>query len=691
MSKRKGYRFARFAPFPLGSLGVSAVRNPVFSQESPLHRAAVSVFMPPMKDVTINVTSCNAGRFHLSTDGLIPVISSKIDKGVHYLYLMDQDKQVSPFSIANVFDNGEVCWGPNGQPFSLRAAWEEFFTRPFNTDLTPIKDDDDTDQRRRRIVDEYRSAWVMNNSDKMEPWLSKIFRIPSIQRHVSSGYTGPAYGGDVERSITQMFRGGMSGDYRTLLTGVAPSRYTTRLLGKFPYHFSDGSIDMVHYDAKHDVKNADQSQLNWSPNNVRERYTHIVNTKSRIESRRRTRAAAAGKTWSGVAAHDPTWVATLRYEQRWLEKYRMVGHPSPGSFEQQLGVGYGWRRELSKKVMDPMTVYIRDELEYGIPDHVNLWFDWKLRSKAPDPAVGCHPYESKDQRAFDNPRVRDGEARRRIIDGLRALLEALNKRGPRQLRRFYARWIRMWMKTQVISHFNYRATMTLDHRMVLRFGEPSSHPINFGSIGVDDGLGHGLKANIKRHFLGKWKTTLSFRGMGDLMAPVEQQTFFAAHRFDGMACIPVNVYANACGDERKVPNKISQLQCVSAMKARYFDDNISLRGLSHGIYHYIPALYKRFMDCSVALVQMFWNHDDSVYLYDGRWRMVKVPDGATVEEVERMARDLDTTEQWGIGRPTVNFGASDVDKYGYRKSVFTPDSDKMKAEVERSFSSVPVS
>lgn len=691
MSKRKGYRFARFAPFPLGNLGVSAVRSTFFNPDMPLLRALVSVFMPPMKDVTINVTSQNAGRFHLSTDGLIPVISSKIDKGVHYLYLMDQDKQVSPFSIANVFDNGEVCWGPNGQPFSLRAAWEEFFTRPFNTDLTPIKDEDDTDHRRRRIIEEYRLVWTSANSEKLEPWLNKMANLPTIRRYASNGFTGPAYGGDVDRALCQMFRGGMNGDHRTLLTGVAPSRYTTRLIGKFPYYFGDGSMQLVHYDAEHDVKNVDQTHVNWSPNNIRDRYAHIASVKSRVEGRRRARAAAAGKTWSGVAAHDPTWVAMLRYEQRWIERYRMVGHPAPSSFEQQLGVGSGWRRELSKKVMDPLTFSHRDELEYGIPDHVNVWFNWRLRAKAASHDVGCAPYENNGQRAFDNPRVRDSEARRRTIDSARAMLESLNKNGPRQLRRFYARWMRMWMKAQFISQLNHKITMVLDSRMNIRFGDPSRHPINFGSLGVDDGLGHGLKANIKRHFLGKWKTTLTFREMGELIAPIDQQTFFAAHRFDGMACIPVNVYANACGDERKMPNKISQLQCVSSMKARYFDDDTSLRGLSASSYPYIPALYKRFMDYSVALVQMFWNHDDSVYLYDGRWRMVKVPDGATVEEVERMARELDTTEQWGIGRPTVNFASSDVDKYGYRKSVFTPDSDKMKAEVERAFNPVPVS
>lgn len=691
MSKRKGYRFARLAPFPTGNLGVSAVRNKTFDREAPLHRAMVSVFMPPMNDVTINVTSQNAGRFHLSTDGLIPVISNKIDKGIHYLFLVDKDKQVSPFSIANVFDNGEVCWGPNGQPFSLRAAWEEFFTRPFNTDLTPIKNDDDHEDRRQQIIYDYREQWISSNTEKMEPWISRFRTIPFIQSMMDNGLAGPAYGGDVDRPLYSMFRGSTFGpDSRSLLTGVPPHKYTPDMVGRFPYTFDNGTVRMVRQGASHEVKDSDISQTIWSPSFIRDRITRILEMKSRLEGRRRARATDLGKSWSGFAAHDPTWIAMLRYEQRWLERWRMVGMNSPDSLAKSLGVGRGWRFELAKKTVDDYGIARRDEVEYSITDHAASWCEWRIRVKAADPSVGWNGFDDDEQKKLYNPRLAFRENRSRVLRAANDLLNTLNKRGPRQLRGFYLRWIRLWMKALYVQQLDYRIRGILDNRMTRRFGDPSMHPIDFSSIGGDDGLGHGLKANVKRHFLGGWKKTLSFREMGDLIAPVEQQTFFAPHRFDGMACIPLNVYANVCADRSKLPYKAGQLQAVVGMPARFFDDDSKLSTGRAVSYAFIPALYKRFMEYSVALVQMFWNHDDSVYLYDGRWRMVKIPDGATVEEVERMARELDSTEQWGIGRPTASF-SSNADEYGYTKSVLVPDSDAVKAAVERAFNPVPVS
>lgn len=695
MSKRKGYRFARFAPFPLGNLGVSVVRNTEFDPSYPLHRAQVSVFMPPMKDVTITVTSQNAGRFHLSTDGMLPIINHKFDKGLHYLYLADKDRQVSPFSIANVFDNGEVCWGPNGMPFSLRAAWEEFFTRPFNTDLTPIKDRDETEEQRSQIIHDFREKWIEENGERLEPWIVRRLRIPSIDRFKRNGFMVCAYGGDVDRPLGALMRQGILTDSRQLLTGYAPHKCSSNLIGRFPYHYADGSVDMVYCREDHGVKDFEVANLLWSPNTVRQRVQHIAEIKRRVEHRRRIIAADQGKTWSGFAAHDTTWVAMLRYEQKWIDKWRMVGHGgNHGTLEKQHGVGYGWRKELARRVMDEQTLSAHDHVEYHISDYARNAFCWRLRIHSPMDVLGLPAFISEHDKQGNNPHR--SPDRLSAMSNAKFMIDRLNKYAPRQLRRFYRRWVSMWMKAQYIASVYHNLTTALDARMMIHFGDPSQHNIDFGSIVSDDGLGYGLKASIKRHFLGKWRSTLAFREMSEMIAPVNQQTFFDPSRFDGIAYVPLSVYNNARPgflDPSRL--KCSQLRSVVSMPACFVrgDETVGFH-LRRGVvadHATIPGLYKRFMDYSVALVQMFWCHDDSIYLYDGRWRMIRVPDGATVGEVERMAKELDNTEQWGAASLRQTTFNADHDGFCYSKLAFVPDTEALTTFVNQELGVVPVS
>lgn len=125
----------------------------------------VSAVIPPMERTIIAGASSGntTGKAKLKTPTLLWLHKNALSKtpsisepsNIHLFAVKNENKQLvmAPYRLANVHEDGEVCWGNNKQPANLRAAHSFYFTSPFSSDLWDqeedyYEDEEDEDEER---------------------------------------------------------------------------------------------------------------------------------------------------------------------------------------------------------------------------------------------------------------------------------------------------------------------------------------------------------------------------------------------------------------------------------------------------------------------------------------------------------------------------------------------------------------
>lgn len=584
MRRPNGYGIARIDPFPKGRIGVGVIR-PDPKMRGTMNYG-VAVFMPPMKGVTIDVPLAG-GRVEIDTKGMIPVLARTGQEwSSQKLLLMDEQKNLAPFTIANVYNTGGVCWGPSGIPRSMLRAWEEFWTRPFNTDLTDIPQDNQDDGGY--------EDWLENVDDvDYEPELARLK--DRVLLHYNNAVCMASLGSYEPGRKSNVVPSSMLDAYHMQL----------HLYGGAP-----------------------------GANNYRGIWVDDMASRTRslganLERRRRLAAGESGRTWMGAAAHDTTWRSYLRFME-YLDN-RVAGiHSGSDAYYEDSRALVGALFPILEPVKNIARNHGREFGNYLVDKYAGGFRN--------------NPYHRYPRTTG----YRDTAYREQLADvksRLDTAFQAVSKMKPRWLRRIFHIWVRRWL-TATFWKFAYESVeMRMESRLRVIYDNMDNNDDDDGDSPraraihahfVKGEWTKTLEFNNPAYYLGAGLDKMEFP------APDKFDGVVLVPR------TVVNIISRdkpwrklmEFGLEGSDP----YLAPVQRMPCTLWREAGQTRVYENSVYQRV-FLGRRYRDTSLYLIEPI-EQPGLLFLYDGRWQMARI-DELPINEIARLAEDMERTEFWG--------------------------------------------